>query len=455
MTDPDSVVFHDETLQVSEPGSEELVVFILGVQEQPISYRLPRRGTLRIGRGKHVDIRVPDSSVSRVHAELEVHDGSLAVVDIGSVNGVRIRNRRLVEGERTPLSVGEPIELGHVVLIVHRPTLLPHGAPEIRPPHEIPEGPVVQDETMRRVHSLIGRVASSNLSVLLLGETGVGKGVIAAEIHRRSTRQDGPFVQLNASALSETLLESELFGHERGAFTGANRSKQGLLEAAHGGTVFLDEIGDMPMSLQPKLLRVLEDRKVLRVGGLKEIPIDVRFVAATNRDLSAEVERGRFRQDLFYRINGMAIEIPPLRKRKEELIPLAEHFLEVALTNSGRSGEQLALSPRARSGLLAYDWPGNIRQLRNALERAVILAADGIVELEHLPDEVRERGRVSSNAPLDVKLSPAEQEERQRIVEALEAHAGNQTRAADFLGISRRTLVKRLDTYRIPRPRKR
>jgi two-component system, NtrC family, response regulator AtoC len=231
---------------------------------------------------------------------------------------------------------------------------------------------VLIDPVMVQLDALARSVAAGNISVLLTGETGCGKEVFAEVIHRASPRADKPFLSLNCAALSEALLESELFGYERGAFTGATHAKAGLLESAEGGTVFLDELGEMPPSLQAKLLRALEQRHLIRVGGLKSKPVDVRFVSATNRDLEAEVARGTFRRDLFYRINGATLFIPPLRERPSEIEPLARMFAERASRELARQTVP-GLSPDAVQALLQHDWPGNIRELKNVMDRALLV----------------------------------------------------------------------------------
>ncbi|MEJ7728025.1 MAG: sigma 54-interacting transcriptional regulator [Polyangiaceae bacterium] len=357
---------------------------------------------------------------------------------------------------------------------------------------------VVGDRSMQHLHGLVERIAGSDISVILLGETGVGKEVLAELLHTRSPRAPRPFLRLNCAALSDSLLESELFGHERGAFTGALAAKPGLLESADGGTVFLDEVGELPLSTQVKLLRVLEDHQVMRVGGIKTRSIDVRFVAATNRDLEAMVAFGHFRQDLFFRLNGISLVIPPLRERPSEIEPLARSFTTAAARRMKRWPEPV-LSAEARSLLLSYMWPGNIRELRNVIERAVLLSSGGQILLEHLPVEkmgpahldggpgphsapygaapggrpgaevatprsMRGDGGLPTvppptpsapppSAPRDLK-SEVEALERQRIVDALERCAGNQTKAAKMLGMSRRSFLTRLESYNLPRPRK-
>jgi transcriptional regulator of acetoin/glycerol metabolism len=266
-----------------------------------------------------------------------------------------------------------------------------------RPPSSNPpEDEAAESSAMAGVHELATLVAGSTISVLIMGETGVGKEVLAESLHRQSPRADKPLLRLNCAALSETLLESELFGHERGAFTGAVAQKRGLLETADGGTVFLDEIGELPPTVQVKLLRVIEERTVTRVGGLNSRSLDVRFVAATNRDLEVEVGRGTFRQDLFFRLNGVTIVIPPLRERRDEIERLAQAFLAAASRHRPRPPR---LSPEALGMLLAYSWPGNVRELRNVIERAVVLSKDDEIAPRHLPTE-------KINAPVVARAAP-------------------------------------------------
>jgi two-component system response regulator AtoC len=300
------------------------------------------------------------------------------------------------------------------------------------------DGPMDQ---LRRI--LLERIAPSMINVLLLGETGVGKGVLAEELHRRSPRAAGPFVPLNCAEIPESLLEAELFGYEKGVFTGAVAAKAGLIDAAHGGTLFLDEIGEMPLSMQAKLLVVLEERQVRRVGSLKPHPVDIRLVSATNRDLPAEVEAGRFKQDLYFRLDGISLTVPPLRERTGELEGLVHLFLEQAATQAGRAVPEL--TPEAWAALRRYSWPGNVRELRNAIERAAVLCTRGVITPELLPAE-KPHTTLYAQAPKPLG-------ERERIEEALLRCGGNQTRAAMELGISRRTLVSRLAKYGLPRPR--
>jgi len=319
---------------------------------------------------------------------------------------------------------------------------------------------VIVDPAMQRLYKLLERVAAGTISVLILGETGAGKEVLAERLHRLSPRATKPFLGLSCAALTESLLESELFGHEKGAFTGAIAAKPGLLESAEGGTIFLDEVGEMPLSTQAKLLRVIETRQVLRVGGLKPRAIDVRFVAATNRDLEAEVASSGFRRDLYFRLNGISIVIPPLRERQAEIVALAQLFLERAAAQSGRKPIP-RLAPESLALLQSYAWPGNIRELKNVIERALLLCLGARILPEHLPLE-KIRASIASvedvQRPMPLQAAPVRAElealERRRILDALTACAGNQTKAAKMLGMSRRTFLHRLDTYGVARPRK-
>jgi DNA-binding NtrC family response regulator len=320
-----------------------------------------------------------------------------------------------------------------------------------------------QSTAMSRVIDLATRAAPSTISVLIMGETGVGKDVMARIIHRHSLRANKPFLALNCAGLSEALIESELFGHEKGSFTGANQQKPGLLETAEGGTVFLDEVGELPLSMQVKLLRVIEMREVQRVGALRPREIDVRFIAATNRDLEAEVLQGRFRRDLFFRLNGISLTIPPLRERVSEISALARTFVAEACAESGRAVPRMG--DEVFSILQSYSWPGNIRELKNYMDRALVLCEDQLLPahlpLEKMTHDAR-RYVVGVNPSADTlpepegpPLSQARRDERQRMLDALAAWGGNQTRAAESLGMPRRTFVSKLDRYGFPRPRKR
>jgi transcriptional regulator with PAS, ATPase and Fis domain len=320
-----------------------------------------------------------------------------------------------------------------------------------QPDEDTREDLVIEEPAMRDLYHVAKQIAASDLSVLVLGETGVGKEKLSRFLHDASPRVAKPFVAINCAAINDSLLESELFGHERGAFTGAATSKPGLLESADGGTVFLDEIGDMSLAIQAKLLRVLEDREVRRVGGLKSKTIDVRFVAATHVDLEEAVAENRFREDLYFRLSAATLVIPPLRERPREIEILAKRFAGSARTGRRR----LKFTPDALNLLCSYSWPGNIRELRNVIERAVVLCTDDVITADQLPvDKIRGTyTRPATATPQPTRRLRGE-EERAAILLALEQAEGNQSRAASLLGYSRRTLINRLEQYNLPRPRK-
>jgi two-component system, NtrC family, response regulator AtoC len=435
-------------------GADTAGVFLLVVgRDAYATYDLPASGALTIGRGESNAVRVDDPLASRAHACLHVGD-AMFLEDVGSVNGTRVKDSLVKPGERVRIAIGETIQIGSSVLIVQRraaqadlirpETLRDEGMPITLAAPSIPRA----GEAMRRVHELAERAAAGTINVLIAGETGVGKELLAETVHRASPRRGGPYVCLNCAALSETLLESELFGHERGAFTGAVQAKLGLLETAARGTLFLDEVGELPLATQAKLLRVIETREVARLGSVRPHRIDVRFIAATNRDLEAEVARGAFRADLYYRLNGITLTIPPLRSRLEEVRPLAETFLRQICRDLGRQAP--LLPPASVRHLEAYGWPGNIRELKNVIERAVLLCEGPVLEPQHMPLE----RSLTESQKLPNAATGAARTERDRIVEALAACAGNQSRAAKMLGIPRRTFVTKLDAYRIPRPKK-
>ena len=300
---------------------------------------------------------------------------------------------------------------------------------------------------MQRVFDQLSRIADSEAPVLITGESGTGKELVARALHEQSARKGQPFVALNCAAVPETLLESELFGHARGAYTDARKDRKGLFLQADGGTLLLDEIGDLPPALQPKLLRVLEDQRVRPVGGDSEVACDVRLIASTNRDLQAALEEGRFREDLYYRINVVPIELPPLRARGSDVLLLAQHFLEESAVRLGKS--VVGLSEAAAERLLAYGWPGNVRELRNAMERAVALTQYERLVVEDLPDRIREyqasRLVLEGNDPTE--LQTLESVERQYILHVLDAVSGNRTLAARVLGLDRKTLWRKLQRY--------
>jgi two-component system response regulator HydG len=304
-----------------------------------------------------------------------------------------------------------------------------------------------QSPAMRQVYDLLERVVDSDASVFLTGETGTGKELVARALHRRGRRSAGPFVAVNCAAMPETLLESELFGHARGAFTDARGARTGLFLKAHGGTLFLDEIGDLPASLQPKLLRALQERTVRPVGEDTEVPFDVRLITATNRDLESAVEERRFREDLYFRINVIHVELPPLRARGSDVLLLAQHFVERVAAQAGK--RITGISPAAAERLLAYHWPGNVRELMNCVERAVALARFDQIAADDLPEKVRtyRRSHVVVAADDPSELIPLEEVERRYVLRVMEAVGGNKTLAAQVLGLDRKTLYRKLERY--------
>ena len=305
--------------------------------------------------------------------------------------------------------------------------------------------PIGKSKRFLELLKLAEHVSPTESTVLIQGESGTGKEVIARYIHNLSNRADGPFLSINCGALPENLLESELFGHVKGSFTGAVRDKQGLFAAARGGSFFLDEVGEMPPSLQVKLLRVLQEREAIPVGATEAIPVDVRIIAATNRDLEEEIRRGNFRSDLFYRLNVIALNLPTLRERRDDLLLLLEAFLQTMAQESGT--EPKALSSEALDAVMVYEWPGNVRELENALEHAVVLSRGNLIEAGALPERITRRRKEPLVAERSYRNPTLEVIERAYIMWVLQAEGGNKTRAAEVLGIDPSTLYRKLSRY--------
>jgi DNA-binding NtrC family response regulator len=300
---------------------------------------------------------------------------------------------------------------------------------------------------MQRLFDQLARVADTEASILITGENGTGKELVARALHKRSNRKDGPFVAINCAAVPENLLESELFGHARGAFTDAKAQRKGLFAQADGGTFLLDEIGDLPLALQPKLLRALEERSVRPVGGDESVPFDVRIIASTNRDLHAAIGESRFREDLFFRINVIQLDVPPLRSRGTDILLLAQHFLQYFAARSNR--EVTGLSEPVAEKLMSYDWPGNVRELRNAIERAIALTRQERITVEDLPERIRDyrSSELVLGGEDPDELPNLEQVESRYIQHVLRVTSGNKTLAARVLGLDRKTLYRKLDRY--------
>ncbi len=300
---------------------------------------------------------------------------------------------------------------------------------------------------MVKLLETVAQVAPSETTILITGESGTGKEMIAGAIHFNSPRKDGPFVKINCAAITETLLESELFGHEKGAFTGAYKKKEGRFRQAHGGSLFLDEISEMSLAMQVKLLRVLQEREITRVGGEEVIKVDVRIIAATNKDLLQEIEAGQFREDLYYRLNVVTLNMPPLRERKEDIPLLAQHFLEVF---SKKNHKQIkGFTPQAMDRLLKYDWPGNVREIMNGVERGVVLSRSEYLDEQDLPIipiDASVSGKILAKDAFLADM-PLDKVEKATVLKTLELTGGNKSEAARRLGITRRTLHKKLKMY--------
>jgi len=444
-----------------QAGQLEAVIYVCG--QEPWVYPLPVFGTIRIGRSDtNNDITIRDTSVSRHHAILHVGT-SLRIADCGSRNGILVyrsnsdatettqtNERRHVESiirnATFEVGIGDRITIGSVVMVIRK----------ARPRDDsMFNGPTVIDPVMKAIYDDVNKVAKSRRTpVMILGETGTGKEWIARTIHAESPLARGPFIAQNCAALTPSIVESELFGHVKGAFTGAIDDKPGLFELAHTGTLFLDEIAELKPDIQAKLLRVLETNEVCRVGATRPLKVEVRIVAATKKNLHQAVRNGVFRDDLYYRLNGAEYIIPPLRHRPSEIIPLAERFLaEEARQDNHKVPFQLTQA--ARECLLRHSFPGNVRELQKAMFIAAVRCHEGLIFPEHLPPSISGLQVFASAArptPAPPEVNTAEKE---RFIQALQRRAGNQRRAAEDLGIPYRTFVSHLDRYPdIPRPKK-
>jgi DNA-binding NtrC family response regulator len=342
------------------------------------------KDVITIGAMEENDISLDDDTVSRMHCRIYVDGDQYMIEDLGSTNGTFVNRVRVREAWLNPNHL---ITLGKTEIrfspIDERVRIVPSERDRF--------GEIVgRDRRMREMYSILEKISPTDATVVIEGETGTGKDVVARSVHGASRRKDGPFMVFDCGAVPENLIESELFGHEKGSFTGAHASRQGVFELGNGGTVFLDELGELQLDLQPKLLRVLEQREIKRVGGTKPIKVDVRIVAATNRNLEEEVRAGRFREDLFYRLTVVRVKLPPLRDRREDVRMLARHFLEHGSFNRDREGHRKVanFAPGVLDRLGEYDWPGNVRELHNVVERAVSFAEGDTVELADLPEHI-------------------------------------------------------------------
>lgn len=352
--------------------------------------------TVRIGALTDNDFIISDDTVSRFHCQIIHEEDNYILKDLSSTNGTYIDGVRIREGF---LTTGSRIKLGESELTFE--PIEEHIL--VEPTEETRYGEIVGGNVrMRQIFHILDKIAPSAATVVIEGETGTGKEVVARTVHAKSKRNNGPFIVFDCGAVPENLIESELFGHERGSFTGASRTRQGLFEMAHGGTLFLDEMGELNLDLQPKLLRVLESREVRRVGSNKSLPVDVRVIAATNRDLAKEVRDGRFREDLFYRLSVVRIALPPLRERPDDIALLVDHFLEKDSCNRDPDGRRRlgGISPPAMRALESYNWPGNVRELANVIERACSFSSGGMLEIDDLPDHIASRLKDANPRPL-------------------------------------------------------
>ncbi|EFH5932366.1 acetoacetate metabolism transcriptional regulator AtoC, partial [Escherichia coli] len=403
-----------------------------------------------------MDIRMPEMDGIKALKEMRSHETRTPVILMTAYAEVETAVEALRCGAFD--YVIKPFDLDELNLIVQRALQLQSMKKEIRHLHQALStswqwGHILTNSpAMMDICKDTAKIALSQASVLISGESGTGKELIARAIHYNSRRAKGPFIKVNCAALPESLLESELFGHEKGAFTGAQTLRQGLFERANEGTLLLDEIGEMPLVLQAKLLRILQEREFERIGGHQTIKVDIRIIAATNRDLQAMVKEGTFREDLFYRLNVIHLILPPLRDRREDISLLANHFLQKFSSENQR--DIIDIDPMAMSLLTAWSWPGNIRELSNVIERAVVMNSGPIIFSEDLPPQIRQpvcnAGEVKT-APVGERNLKEEikRVEKRIIMEVLEQQEGNRTRTALMLGISRRALMYKLQEYGI------
>ncbi|MEY4093933.1 MAG: Transcriptional regulatory protein ZraR [Acidobacteriota bacterium] len=402
-----------------------------------------------------LDYALPDANGLAVLKQVKETDPDTLVIMLTANTEVGIAVEAMKSGAFH--YANKPFDLDEVVLLVEKAletTQLRREVRVMRARQAQPYGPgsIVGDSpAMKNVRSLLEKIAASPAStVLLTGESGTGKDLAAKVLHYSSTRSSKPFMNITCSALPETLLESELFGHERGAFTGADRQKRGLIESADGGTVFLDEIGEMVPLLQAKLLRFLEEKSFKRVGGSQDIKVDVRVVAATNRSLQEEVKKGHFREDLFYRLNVMSVPLPPLRERKGDIEPLVRHYIDTF--NQEFRKKIRGVAPSAMAALGQYPWRGNVRELRNALERAMLLAEGNELTEAHFPMLTAGDAELSTGMGLPAEGINLEALERSLVVQALERSGWNQTKAATLLGLNRDQIRYRIEKFDLHKP---
>ena len=395
------------------------------------------------------DLRMPEVTGEEVLAKVTAENPGVPVIVLTGHGSIDAAVEAMRNGAYDFLT--KPLNLDQLTMIVKRALegrLLAMQHRQLQEELQSKKGfesIIGKSAEMQKIFQMIRRVADSKASVLITGESGVGKELITNAIHNLSSRKDKPLVKVHCAALSESLLESELFGHEKGAFTGAQARKRGRFELANGGTIFLDEIGEINQNVQIKILRVLQDKRFERVGGEETLEVDVRVIAATNRDLEKEIREGRFREDLYYRLNVVHIHVPPLRERKDDIPLMISEFLNEFAKENGKVIN--GIDYRARSALYKYDWPGNIRQLRNCIESAVVMCAGDEITLEDLPPSV---SQCSSEDNIQVPAGiPMAEAEKILILQNLAINKGNKSKTADILGIGRKTLHRKLEEWNI------
>lgn len=410
-----------------------------------------KEGLERIQRGDIdlviTDLRMPKISGEQVLAKITAENPGIPVIVLTGHGSIDSAVDAMRNGAYDFLT--KPLNLDQLILIVKRAlqgrelALKHKELQEELNSRKSFESIIGKSAEMQRIFETVRKAAGSKASVLITGESGVGKELIANALHNLSPRRENSMIKVHCAALSESLLESELFGHEKGAFTGAVARKRGRFELAHGGTIFLDEIGEIDQNVQIKILRVLQDKRFERVGGEETVEVDVRLITATNRDLEKEVAEGRFREDLYYRLNVVHIHVPPLRERRDDIPLLITAFLQEFAQENGKTIE--GIDARARAALYKFDWPGNIRQLRNCLESAVVMCSGSIIKLEDLPPTIAGNGEADSIAvPAGITMAEAE---KIIILQNLAINKGNKSKTADILGIGRKTLHRKLDEY--------
>jgi DNA-binding NtrC family response regulator len=437
-----------ETIEFGSRKGRSPLTFVLLVPGSPEPQRVPIEGTLLVGKHPSNDVVIDTTGISRYHLEIRAEADRVLVRDVGSKNGTFFNGARITEvrlGAGASIRVGGPAGLEPTVELAQLPTIDPSESDRF--------GPLIGgSRAMRSVFTVLERTAPSNATLLVVGETGTGKEMVAQAVHRASSRKDGPLIVVDCAAIPHNLIESELFGHKKGAFTDAHADRSGAFEAAHGGTLFLDEIGELPLELQPKLLRAVESRSIQRLGESERRPVDVRLIAATHRDLQAMVNAGTFRQDLFFRLAVVTVQMPPLRERGDDVLVLAEHIL----SELGHA-DAIEIDGPIAEALLAYSWPGNVRELRNAIERAVHLGAAHAIPMVAGEPPVPKSGEqrpLAEDAP-DLPFKQAKEQivvafEHAYVRRLMDRHGGNISAAARDAGIDRNYLYRLLKKHGLP-----